>query len=341
MNRALEPTQGVPASFKYYPITGEAGFAPGHKFTPKRPVAANKHKYLSPEWELFIKLPWEGKISALGALGLSNVRNLEKTPQRRRGKHGLTAEGRRKVMFGCQELGNRFGKDCLTFATVTLPKMPIGITEGWPSFRRLVLKAVQYHLERRGLCTWVVDVTENQEARSRREGRICPHLHMVFQGRKRRGSWAISPKLMTKIARQAFATVFGNEAGLDFKAATNIQRVKKDAGRYMAKYMSKGMQGIQSENVGDTKLEYVSSWYGLSRELLILYKRSIVTLRNADATGFMAWLHRHAELFLSRSRSILARTAGGVEYAVGWSGQFISSVTFDEVYSAFLTDQEC
>jgi hypothetical protein len=127
------------------------------------------------------------------ALGLSLARNSKRPP--RYGLKGLPTGGRKMVSRALALLED--DRRLLSFWTVSLPTealIALGRADRWPEFQDRVRKELARLLRRRGLPVRLVGVAELQPQRSRATGIPCPHLHVVFQGRRSpTAPWALSP----------------------------------------------------------------------------------------------------------------------------------------------------
>jgi hypothetical protein len=137
----------------------------------------------------------------------------------------------------------------LAFWTVTLPPealSQLGILGTLPVFQDHLRKFLERHLKGAKLPRWAVGVAELHPGRSRREGRPCPHWHVVFMGRKTRGhAWAITREGLDAVIERALVAA-GVElpAGMTWaeflRTAGNVQPVKKSVRAYLSKYVTKG-----------------------------------------------------------------------------------------------------
>ena len=162
------------------------------------------------------------------ALGLSLAPN-SKRPARY-GLSGLPAAGRRQVWRALALLEEM--RPLLSFWTVSLPTAALNALnerDTWALFQDRVRQELARKLRAAGLPDLVVGVVELQPRRSRATGIPCPHLHVVFQGRKSRGShWALSPADLDGVISAALATAgVALPAGIDgeafLKSAGNVQ----------------------------------------------------------------------------------------------------------------------
>jgi len=85
------------------------------------------------------------------------------------------------------------------------------------------------------------------------------HLHSVFVNRYRRGRYVLSLGQLDKAWRQALTAVVPALKGVDFSKSCRTERVRKSAGRYLAKYLSKG--------VFKFKANFSVTWYSVGDAL--------------------------------------------------------------------------
>lgn len=136
-------------------------------------------------------------------LGLAPDQNSE-TPGRN-GLSGLTPYGRKQLRRGCALLER--DRRCVGFWTVTLPPAAmdeIHRLDCWDRFQDALRHRLVECLRRAGLVPQVLAAAELHPERSRREGRACPHLHVVFLAKANRWHcWALDRWQLDSIIRQA------------------------------------------------------------------------------------------------------------------------------------------
>lgn len=183
---------------------------------------------------------------------------------------GLTRLGARTLRQGAFLIEKDCGKDCVTFATCTLPVLTDEeynlVEKDWSNIVDRLVKRLRYHLKKSGLSGDVIHVTEVHPKRSLNEGREIPHIHLVFQGRKRKKSWSIAPKQFTKFWHRA----------LQLKRITQkmclsscqMARVRKSVSRYLSKYVAKQQPKICSAtSQSNLKKLSLKQWWGISDSL--------------------------------------------------------------------------
>lgn len=202
-------------------------------------------------------------------LTLATVPNSHKPSNRpeRYGRKGITGYGRKMVKSACKLLESHPGRR-LTFATVTMPSLsqPLRreLASAWPEMIRQALQWLSRRLKREGLRPLVVSVTEIQPGRLEeyREGYL--HLHLVWPNHwAKAGNWAIDVDEF-----RAWVSEFLQRRGLwesDSWVRVNVQRVRKSAGAYLSKYMSKGSAEIEAfaEDCGWESVP--SQWWNMTK----------------------------------------------------------------------------
>ena len=200
--------------------------------------------------------PGEGDEGA-SALDLTLLNNLpEQNPtgttppeKARYGLKGMTSEARRKVRASAYLLQERYGKERLSFVTLTVP--PLGDVQSerrlgsrWHDALRYLVRRIKRLLLERELPPSLVGVCEIQVKRYAKSGQFPLHIHLVLVGRKRkRGGWGIHYSEF----RQAWADILEGIVGhsIETRYLENVKEVEKDAGNYLGKYMSKSQNEIE------------------------------------------------------------------------------------------------
>ena len=208
-------------------------------------------------------------ISHRVALGIA-----EKPPGRaKRGSRGISRHGARMVRNGAFLLEKKYGIDCLTFLTCTLP--PLSATDEfsvaleWAELVRVFVQSVGRLLKAAGLPASYVGCTEIQGKRYQERGGMPLHLHLVFPGRHPRGRWLISSDQFRELWRRSVVGRNAAYESVSFAASVDTQRVKKSTQGYLGKYMSKGPGQISSMTEEDQGIaEFLpSSWWHCSLNL--------------------------------------------------------------------------
>lgn len=235
-----------------------------------------------------------------------------KSPEKRERKgHGFSSCGRRMVRNGAWWLQDWHGRESLSFLTATLPDEAIDLMEMGGNFSKDWSEAVRQfeqwlkrRLEKAGLMEFIVGVTEVQEKRWRKTGKVGLHLHWVFQGRTNRNSaWAIKKEEFAQAWNRILSNVLGER--IESNSATRVERVKKSVENYLSKYMSKGGQFIK-EIVEAGKLEQLpSAWWNVTHALRRVIRAAVKSIsldaksclyesrEELKAQGIIQWFYVH------------------------------------------------
>jgi hypothetical protein len=237
-----------------------------------------------PEWSRV----WDYGPPA-AALGLSLAPNSERPP--RYGLNGLPAAGRKSVWRALALLEEM--RPLLSFWTISLPSESLTAlchAGTLPAFQDRVRRELSRLLRRAGLPDLVVGVAELQPRRSRVEARPCPHWHIVFQGRRTRGSgWALSREQLDGVIAAALATA--RVPAPDLRSAGNVQQVKRSVRAYLSKYMTKGSGDCAAWVSTDQENLIPHQWWFWTRTLRAWVLEHVLPV----AFPFLAWVHEHRE----------------------------------------------
>jgi len=270
--------------------------------------------------------PWFGPEGPQDpeALGSSIAPNSKRPP--RYGLKGLPAAGRKQISRALALLEDQ--RRLLSFWTVTLPTaalLDLRRLGTWPQFQDRVRKELSRKLQAAGLLDLVVGVVELQPKRSHASGLPCPHLHVVFQGRRSTGSgWALSPSDLDAVILAALTTAgvpvpVGIEGEAFLKSAGNVQQVKRSVRAYLSKYMTKG-SGDTARWVGGAGQALIPrQWWFWTRPLRQWVLDHVLPL----GYEFVAWVHEYRKeleaLGLLRFRLLpLSDPAAPLTYEVSW-----------------------
>lgn len=253
-------------------------------------------------------------------LGLSSAANSHKESEKRsrRGLKGLTSHGKRLIRNGVDYLEWRFGRQHLSFCTVTLPSVSleesIAIAEKWAEIVRTFIQNIGRKLNVKGLPRWIVGSTEIQTKRYVSSGIAALHLHIVYVGRKPGGGWSISAKQIRSAWRSAIVSLLPSLSDRDFTATENVQQVRKSAGNYLSKYVSKGQRALGDvATICPSRLP--TSWYTCTNKLRKLILGCVRT--GGDIGSFLAGLPESAFIY---KRRVTATDSSGRSFTVGYSG---------------------
>lgn len=240
-------------------------------------------------------------------LGLSNGRILDSPKVSRKKCLSMTTNMKRNIRNGVYLLEQKYGIHDLSFLTLTIPGLPLEdlklINENWDTAVNRILKWLRNKCKRKGYDVEYVYCTEIQPKRLEKRGEYVPHLHIVFNGRKsKRRDWSISPKMV----RFAWHSIVKSYVAGDFNdsALENLQRIRKSAASYMAKYLSKGKSPDDGSNKRPTEELLKTHWGGMSRGLCKAIKQACTRMSSSsDFREFVLFFIRNLSA-LSESRLI-------------------------------------
>lgn len=247
-----------------------------------------------------------------------------KPKRARRGTKGISTHGRNLVRAGCHWLEEKFGKRNLTFLTATLPDEVLYrcTPETWAEVVNRFLKSLRYHLKGEGLCPEIVGCTEIQTSRLLKTEGIPPlHLHLLFQGRKGWGHWAIDKGEYQRLWSQACQSVWQVEA--NFLQSCRSESIYRSGVSYMSKYLSKG---------GDVLNQCIpellpSAWYTISSSLKATIKATVSKCNNYLAVRLFEQIWDSD--ILTWARGVYSTAHGdGSQYLVAWVGQIRDRATY-------------
>lgn len=190
--------------------------------------------------------------------------------KRRYGLNGIPRKAARIVRNAAYLLQKNARRENLTFATVTVPTMPVEdmavLHENWHKAVEIYRLGLKRRLQDAGLSGESVGVSEIQEERCNKTGLPVLHLHTVFQGRVPYGPWIISTKCHDELWRNAVKTVLP-KALISFKSAANLQVVKTSAANYLGKYISKGVISVSAVKDAGMSDWLPRQWWNCTRSL--------------------------------------------------------------------------
>lgn len=289
----------------------------------------------SSELELFSALPEPAKVkfleSTMGSSHVSNSQNVSAvTKKARRGSKGITSYGRSQVRCGAQWLEDTYGIKNLSFLTCTLPKEALAdyTPQTWAEVVKRFRDKLHYHLRRYGLEPLVVAVTEIQMKRWEAEqGQVPVHLHLIFHGRTRAGSWAFRPHELQVLWSETCQSVWASNS--EWSASIRVESLRSSSVNYLGKYMSKGVSALHSLSPESLP----TGWYSISTKLKALIKKLEVHLSGELATQTYQWL-KDSELIWWQREVITYNPDTGYLYLVAW----MAALKSREIYHELLDD---
>jgi hypothetical protein len=214
----------------------------------------------------------------LGQVGDSQLRTKSVSAKVRspRGLHGLTAHAKRLLVGSVNLLESKYGRKNLIFHTATLPSDRVEIKLNALRRSKEILyywrKVLSRLLAKHKLPSQdIIIVLELQ-----RRGAI--HFHTVFVNTYKNNRFTVSLRELDKAWYQALTAVLPTLKTVDFSKSCRTERIKKSAGRYLAKYLSKG---TALEKLG--RVDFSITWYSvgrhLTRQLKNLAREILITVR--------------------------------------------------------------
>jgi hypothetical protein len=214
----------------------------------------------------------------------------------------MSAAMGRNIRNAVYLLETDYGKDCLSFLTLTLPNLSqedLGkVCQAWDRMTDQILKWIRKRLQAKGVEFEYVYCTEIQPKRLQKRHEYSPHLHLVFRGRHgKKSPWIITPKRV----RQAWANIIAGVCGhaqFTTCALENLQRIKYSAQRYLSKYLSKGKNCLPPNDAENQEIRLHTQWGGMARSLSRRIKRGITRLTSSGRNGelVVSFLRRVGEM---------------------------------------------
>jgi len=265
-------------------------------------------------------------------LNLSDASNSTSAPGR--GQGGITGFGQQMIKAAGFLMGERWPAHRKTLGTITLPPMSDQarreVVEAWPALTRELLRWLSRRLERQGLPPVVCSVTEIQPRRLAETSEACLHWHLLWLNVPSKfGKWAIDPnEFRAWIASLLSRTIPSYKSGF---VNVNVKRVKGEAARYLAKYMSKGKQQVQEAMEDWGAGLCPRTWWNMTKPTRDMVKAATskgrIPGQLLEATLDHAWatdLDSHYEFL----RHIELEFNGSL-MTVGWRGRFTKDLAID------------
>lgn len=263
-------------------------------------------------------------------LGLANASNSHK---KRRGGNGLTSYGAKMLRNGVYLMEKRYGKDRLSFLTLTVPDLKPddweSVNGNWSEILRQFFQWLRRKQLSAGLADEFVSCTEVQEERLEKRGEFALHIHCVFLGRKQKRGWMLTPKQIRLAWKRCLMRFLKHsQNSYQWHSVENVQRIKKSAEVYLSKYVSKGRKSSMSNTWKSYDCLRPRSWWNSSSLLKKLIKSRIVR-GGTQLADYLEGLRKKkgcTELLYSsvvkiRTEFWRASTFVVMEYPVGLTGR--------------------
>jgi hypothetical protein len=272
------------------------------------------------------------------SIGLSPLTNSHKNfpvERKPRGSKGITGHGKRMTRNGAWLQQKIFGKKQLGFLTVTLPSFPdrpdiiSALGWDWSELVRQFLQEFTRAIKRSGNQAIWSGCTEIQEKRLAKYGDVAPHLHIVYHARNESGGFFVHVNTMRVIWRRIIDArilhYFGEEVEYVWGAAIDCASVKKDAGAYLGKYMSKGRQVTEMMTEKGLADMIPSNWWHCCLEL----KRAVKSLISDVPQDVKRAVSQGVDLV---ERGVMVYLFNIIidEKTYGWIGKFKKSLKKDK-----------
>jgi len=208
-----------------------------------------------------------------------SLERLDASEKPKRVARGLTSRGKKVIADGCALLERKYGARRLGFYTLTCP-----FTDSWdiqhfndsfPEIVRRYMQELKRIYERNQVRFSYVGVYEIQTKRLAATGDAALHLHYVSPATDTCGGFLLCHREITALFGRIVTQVTGVE--LNRNPRVDCRLVKRSAAGYLAKYFSKG-QPADAAGGRNGAIVSLSSWYSVSRNLLVATRRSTAQL---------------------------------------------------------------
>ena len=221
-------------------------------------------------------------------LGLSDAPILKKPEKSRKKCLSMTKNMARNIRNAAYIMEQDYGKDNLSFLTLTLPNLSQEslsiVCSKWDTVVHKFLMWLRKLLNRKNIAPAWVYCTEIQPKRLQKRHEYAPHLHLLFRGRNgRKAPWAVTPRE----TRKAWVRILKSFVtdNFDTRAIENLQRIKHSAAGYLSKYMSKGNCSVPPPDSDSAGVQTLNThWGGMSRNISRRIKSCTVRLVGVGAT---------------------------------------------------------
>jgi len=275
----------------------------------------------------------EGR-SPLDLSDAANSTNWPSCPWPRRGTKGITGYGQQMIKAAGFLMGEKWPQHRKTLGTVTLPPMSVQarreVVEAWPDLTRELLRWLSRRLERQSLPPVVCSVSEVQPKRLAENDEAYLHWHLLWLNLPgKAGNWAIDPcdvrTWLESLLMRKIPSYQGGNINVD------VKRVKGEAARYLAKYMSKGKQQVQEAMEDWGAGLCPRAWWNMTKPTRDMVKAA--TSKGRIPGQLLENVLNHAwETDLDSHYEFLRHIElefNGALITVGWRGRFVEGLALD------------
>ena len=183
------------------------------------------------------------------------------------------------------------------------------------------MKALSRDLKRAGLDGNIVYVSEYQESREAKYGTRVLHLHLLFCARGLQRRWAYDCQHYRRRWSEALIAVLGDAArNASFESSENIEGIRKSAGSYLGKYMSKGSTSADGGSSDQGADDHPRAWHGISRDLLRKVVSNIREWFGSAAKERISFLLDDPTVHMRFNRWVSIPGEGGRTLYIAWYG---------------------
>lgn len=294
-------------------------------------IAVSKDRYSKEQEWRSLALREHGLDSCREALGGESPLGLSSLPishtRAPKGLKGISSNGQRNLRVGGYELQQVRSHHRVGFGTLTVPPLSdedyVAVHENWPHIVRTFIQWLKRRLASKGVIQYILYVSEIQTKREKKHGKSYLHLHFCYPAsRKFDYRWYVPASDMRVAWKRAVSSFAATE--LDFSASIDCVVVKKSVGRYLGKYLTKGVSDIQAAIGNGLPVAAVGHWWGWSSALRDRVRSG--TLRAAD---LVEWLWRNLDRLRESGciqwlKFVYIETAMTGQRCVGCCGQLTS-----------------
>lgn len=241
----------------------------------------------------------------------------------KRGSMGITTHGQKVVRCAAKLLQERFGRNRLSFLTVTVPGMSSDnlalISDDWQRIVKVFVQKLKRALLAVGLSEEIVGVTEIQESRVASRGELALHLHLLFQGAKTPWAWEYPPKFYRELWLSVLDSVVPRSEWSFEDAVEEVRSVKHSAEGYLGKYMSKGAKNLFVVRERFPGCSLPSAWWHCTFKLRRKVLRSVCHVSHRSADYLVELIETCPDLF--DYLKVVRIRFGERDIGVGWCGR--------------------